>query len=196
MCTLPNVLVLCGWNTMLDSNSVVWEGSRSSALYFEFLFQKNPFTFFLFSWFCTQWSAGLISTFSISFPLVAPCVQTLRGAAFPQFPCSLTLEFFKLHSSSLWKKLPAFVSLFCLVTLSSTYSLFLYKKEEDLQETGIRFSLITETVFYGAKYRVGKQEHFCLWSGDRWVYLEERVTGRAFGLLGSLPSTGFCSYRQ
>lgn len=30
------------------------------------------------------------------------------GAAFPHFPCFLTLEFFELHSLSLWKKLPTF----------------------------------------------------------------------------------------
>jgi len=89
-------------------------------------------------------------SFSTSFPLVAPCPLPLWGTAFPQFPCSLTLESFKLYSSSLWK-LPIFVSLFCLVTFSSISSLFLEKKAEELQEAVIRFSLITETVSYSGQ---------------------------------------------
>lgn len=112
-------------------------------------------------------------SFSTSFPLVAPCPLPLWGTAFPQFPCSLTLESFKLYSSSLWK-LPIFVSLFCLVTFSSISSLFLEKKAEELQEAVIRFSLITETVSYAecgsenTSASVDLEKDGYTWKRERW----------------------------
>lgn len=183
---------------VLGSNSaVVWEGSRSSALYFEFLFQKNPFTFFLFSWFCTQWTAGLISMFSISFPLVAPCLQPLWGCCFPPLPLLLdswvfwTSFFVPLEETS-YLLFPFSVWLLSVLLILS----FFRRKKEIFKRWLLGFPWLQKQCFTVVKYWVGKQERFCLWSGDRWVYLEERAMGRAFRLLGSLPSTGICSYRQ
>lgn len=74
--TVPSTKYLHGWYTVLGSHAAAtWEGSRSSAFYFEFLFQMYPFNSPLPqpSVVCSPSTAFL---FSISLVVHSPCTSS------------------------------------------------------------------------------------------------------------------------